>query len=72
MQDNSTDSLDTLKEICAYLGKSEKTVRRLAADSGLPAYKIGGNWWSSKDLIDGWRLECLRQNPCKAAVRRRL
>lgn len=46
-----------LKSICAYLGKSENTVRRLIREQGLPAAKIGGEWQSNELLIREWRLK---------------
>jgi excisionase family DNA binding protein len=43
-----------LKAICAYLGRSEKTVLKLISSEGLPAVKIGGGWESDEASIDSW------------------
>ena len=48
-------ALNTMKEICAYLGKSANTVLKLAREEGLPLKKIGGQWTSDTDCIDEWR-----------------
>lgn len=34
------DVLDSWKEIAAYLGRSEKTCRRLEKDLGLPVHRL--------------------------------
>ena len=56
MTAQTTTLLATLKEICAHLGKSEKTVRKLIRDHGLPAVKEGGEWVSSAESIAAWRI----------------
>ena len=48
-------ALNTMKEICAYLGKSANTVLKLAKEEGLPLKKIGGQWTSDVACIDEWR-----------------
>lgn len=58
MVDDTT--LCGMKDVCDYLGKSEKTVRRLIACDGFPATKIGGEWVSDKELIMHWRRERIR------------
>jgi len=45
-----------MKEICAYMGKSEGTVLKFIRDEGLPAAKVGGEWLSDEARIDEWRL----------------
>lgn len=45
-----------LKAIGAYMGgKSDKTVRKLIKEDGMPAVKIGGEWTSNEGWIDEWR-----------------
>lgn len=53
----SENALNTLKEICAYTGKSEKTVRKLIRHESFPASLVCGQWLSDKKLIDQWRVE---------------
>jgi predicted DNA-binding transcriptional regulator AlpA len=47
--------LQGLKEICAYVGKSANTVKKLIREAGFPAQQIGGVWESDRMLIDDWR-----------------
>lgn len=54
-------ALSGMKEICAYVGKSEKTIKKYICHEGFPANKLGGEWESSKVLIDAWRLSRLEQ-----------
>jgi excisionase family DNA binding protein len=48
-------TLQGMKEICAYVGKAEKTVLKYIRDEGLPASKIGGEWVSDREAVDRWR-----------------
>jgi len=48
--------LSGMKEICAYVGKSEKTVRRYISDESFPAVMLAGVWESDTALVDGWRV----------------
>jgi len=48
--------LHGMKEICAYVGKSEDTIRKYIRDEGFPAGKEGGGWIADKTKIDAWRL----------------
>ena len=61
MTGQTTTLLATLKEICAHLGKSENTVRKLIRESKLPAIKEGGEWVSSVEAIAAWRKERLQK-----------
>jgi predicted DNA-binding transcriptional regulator AlpA len=53
---NSGRILSGMKEICAYVGKSENTVIKYIKSEGFPAAKIGGEWISDEGRIDDWRL----------------
>jgi len=48
-------ALAGMKEICAYVGRSEPTVLGLIRKEGFPAKKIRGEWTSDTALIDKWR-----------------
>jgi len=47
----------TVKEVAKYLKVAEKTVYRLASDSKIPAFKVGGSWRFRKSEIDRWILK---------------
>ena len=44
----------TIEEVARYLGLHELTVRRLAREGEIPAFKIGRQWRVKKDLLDRW------------------
>lgn len=44
----------TLKQVAGYLHVTERTIYRLAADKGIPAFKVGGSWRFRKADIDQW------------------
>ena len=44
----------TLDEVAAYLKAGKRTVYRLAANGGLPAFKLGGTWRFRKADLDQW------------------
>lgn len=46
-----TDLLD-VKEASDLLGLNEQTVRRLARDGQIPAFKFGGSWRFRRELLD--------------------
>lgn len=50
-------ALSGMKEICGYVGKSKNTVIKYIRKEGLPACKIGGEWFSDKTRVDQWRLK---------------
>jgi len=52
MQEQS--SLMTVKELSAYLKLHPLTVRKLAQDGQLPAFKIGRQWHVKRDVLDAW------------------
>lgn len=49
-----SDRIMTIKEVARYLGLHELTVRRLAREGEIPAFKIGRQWRVKKDLLDRW------------------
>jgi predicted DNA-binding transcriptional regulator AlpA len=52
-------ALQGMKEICRYVGKSDKTVHKYIRVEGFPASKVGGEWSSDKAMIDEWRRTCV-------------
>lgn len=48
-----SDVLDA-REAAQYLKINEQTVRRLARDSEIPAFKVGGSWRFKRSSLDRW------------------
>lgn len=48
------DEIMTIEEVARYLSLHELTVRRLAREGEIPAFKIGRQWRVKKDLLDRW------------------
>jgi excisionase family DNA binding protein len=48
------DHIMTIGEVAQYLSLHELTVRRLAREGEIPAFKIGRQWRVKKDLLDRW------------------
>jgi excisionase family DNA binding protein len=48
------DRIMTIGEVARYLSLHELTVRRLAREGEIPAFKIGRQWRVKKDLLDRW------------------
>ena len=44
----------TIKQVANYLQVTERTIYRLAASDGIPAFKVGGSWRFRKSDIDAW------------------
>lgn len=44
----------TIQELAVYLKMAEKTLYRLAAQGGVPGFKVGGAWRFRKSEIDKW------------------
>ncbi|MDX1979588.1 MAG: helix-turn-helix domain-containing protein [Bryobacteraceae bacterium] len=61
-----TDRLDSWKQIAAYLGRSERTVRRWHDTEGLPVHKHlhlqKGSVWAYRQELDRWQ-ESRQTNP---------
>lgn len=48
------DHIMTTEEVARYLSLHALTVRRLAREGEIPAFKIGRQWRVKKDLLDRW------------------
>jgi len=48
------DKIMTIEEVARYLSLHELTVRRLAREGEIPAFKIGRQWRVKKNLLDRW------------------
>lgn len=44
----------TIKQVAAYLKVADRTIYRLAATNGIPAFKVGGTWRFRHSDIDRW------------------
>ena len=44
----------TIRQVAAYLQVTERTIYRLAAADGIPAFKVGGSWRFRRDDLDQW------------------
>jgi excisionase family DNA binding protein len=44
----------TIEQVARYLSLHELTVRRLARDGEIPAFKVGRQWRVKRDLLDKW------------------
>lgn len=44
----------TIKQVANYLQVTDRTIYRLAASDGIPAFKVGGSWRFRKSDIDAW------------------
>ena len=44
----------TIAEVAKYLKLHELTVRRLAREGELPAFKVGRQWRIKRDLLETW------------------
>lgn len=48
------DQIMTIEQVARYLSLHELTVRRLARDGEIPAFKVGRQWRVKKALLDRW------------------
>lgn len=48
------DELITIKEVADFLQIAEKTIYRMAAESKIPAFKVGGSWRFKRGEIEKW------------------
>ncbi|MDY7040685.1 MAG: response regulator [Chloroflexota bacterium] len=48
------DKIMTIEEVARYLSLHELTVRRLAREGEIPAFKVGRQWRVKKGLLDRW------------------
>ncbi len=44
----------TLDELATYLKAGSRTIYRLAASGGIPAFKLGGTWRFRRSELDQW------------------
>lgn len=44
----------TAEEIAQYLKLHPYTIRRLARENKIPAFRVGGQWRFRKDEIEAW------------------
>ncbi|HKR77116.1 MAG TPA: helix-turn-helix domain-containing protein [Rhodanobacter sp.] len=44
----------TIKQVALYLQVTERTIYRLAAVDGIPAFKVGGSWRFRRGDLDQW------------------
>jgi len=44
----------TIAEVAKYLKLHELTVRRLAREGELPAFKVGRQWRIKRNLLESW------------------
>lgn len=51
--DNTVEVFDA-REAAGYLRINEQTVRRLAREGAIPAFKVGGVWRFKKSVLDAW------------------
>ena len=59
---NQPDDMDdanmlTIAEVAKYLKLHELTVRRLAREGELPAFKVGRQWRIKRNLLESWIAE---------------
>ena len=47
----------TIDEVASYLSLHPLTVRRLARDGEIPAFKVGRQWRVQRELLDRWMEE---------------
>jgi excisionase family DNA binding protein len=47
----------TIREVAEFLKVTERTIYRLAADSQIPAFKVGGSWRFRKTELIQWMSE---------------
>jgi len=48
------DQIMTIEQVARYLSLHELTVRRLAREGEIPAFKVGRQWRIKKALLDRW------------------
>lgn len=53
----------TLDEVAAYLKAGKRTVYRLAKNSEIPGFKLGGTWRFRRSELDRWIAESINKKP---------
>ena len=56
------DPIMTIDEVAEYLDLHPLTVRRLARDGEIPAFKVGRQWRIKRELLDRWITDQSAQN----------
>jgi excisionase family DNA binding protein len=51
------EPLLTLEQVAEYLNIDRFTVYRLVAQKQLPAFKVGGQWRFSQEMIEAWLMK---------------
>ena len=51
------DPIMTIDEVAEYLDLHPLTVRRLARDGEIPAFKVGRQWRVKRAILDRWLAE---------------
>jgi excisionase family DNA binding protein len=52
--DEDKSDMMTIAEVARYLKLHELTVRRLAREGELPAFKVGRQWRVKRELLEAW------------------
>ena len=47
-------SIMAIEDAAKYLSMNPLTLRRLARDGGIPAFKLGRQWRFKRELLDQW------------------
>lgn len=58
----------TIEEVAAYLSLHPLTVRRLARDGEIPAFKVGRQWRVKRELFERWMEEQSMKNVVASAT----
>jgi len=48
------DEILTIKQVAVYLKVNERTIYRLAANGGIPAFKVGNSWRFQQAELAAW------------------
>ncbi len=62
---DADDVLDA-RDAATYLRINEQTVRRLARENEIPAFKVGGSWRFKKSSLDAWAGEQEQRSQTRA------
>ena len=62
------DEIMTIEEVARYLSLHELTVRRLAREGEIPAFKVGRQWRVKRRILDRWIERETRRNLDKEKV----
>ena len=61
-KNDGSDVLSGMKEICNFLGVSDKTALDWHKFRGMPIRKEGGIWVGSRKKIEAWNRERIEKN----------